>query len=106
MGSVSFLFKRPPGLSQSQWRVLSGQAELVVRNETPVDTTRLRRSWSEPDITRRALRMKTDQTSVDYASVVNEGRTDRPLSAKEAANKGFVERAEVKLSELAKVLTR
>jgi hypothetical protein len=103
MPSVPFYVKRPAGLSQRQWLALAGQALEVVRDETPVGKTGdLQNSWVEPKITSRSVSTHTN-ASAPYASYVNNAETPRGRepSEKQLRNKGFVERAERRLSELA-----
>ncbi len=104
MPSVNIYYPRPAGFSQTAWRVLAGQALLAARSVTPVDTGRLKMSWTDPEVTRRSLRMHTDDTA-PYASYVQNAEcpSGNP-SARQLANAGFADRAVHRLEQMAGLL--
>lgn len=79
MGSVTFEYKRPPGLTNKEWQDLCQNASLVLRSVTPVDTGRLKAGWRDNAFQggnrKVTLRSLLIENAVPYAEYVNNGNT-------------------------------
>jgi len=72
----------------------------ILMSLVPVDTGNLKTTIGYDITNDNEIIINVGGIEAPYAVLVNEGRTDRPLSPREQANKGWIERALQQATEI------
>lgn len=111
MAGISFIYQKPPGVSDSIFRYLQGQGLATLQRVTPVDTGNLQNGWYIKQLAPDMIEFAND---VDYAEYVNDGTpkmaprdmTGRAIAAFDGYISAQQRNASVPLMSLAKLYPR